>query len=134
MTRVRRVAAVSLAACGILAAPAMARSGATTVTKVTVTAGKPSELKFTLSTSTVKRGVIKFEVTNRGSMPHNFRVCTARNKPLANSCDAGTGTRLISPGQSKTLRLGILLKGTYEYLCTVPGHAAAGMKGMLKVA
>jgi uncharacterized cupredoxin-like copper-binding protein len=23
--------------------------------------------------------------------------------------------------------------GTYEYLCTVPGHAAAGMKGDLKV-
>ena len=57
----------------------------------------------------------------------------ARNRPLADSCDAGTGTRPISPGQSKTLRIGILLKGTYEYLCTVPGHAAAGMKGILTV-
>ena len=133
MTRVRRFAAVSLAASGILAAPAMAHSSATTVTKVTVTAGKPSEFRFTLSTSTVKRGVIRFEVMNRGSMPHDFRVCTARNKPLANSCDAGTGTRPISPGESKTLRIGILLKGTYEYLCTVPGHAAAGMKGKLTV-
>jgi uncharacterized cupredoxin-like copper-binding protein len=24
-------------------------------------------------------------------------------------------------------------KGTYEFFCTVPGHAAAGMKGDLKV-
>jgi uncharacterized cupredoxin-like copper-binding protein len=24
--------------------------------------------------------------------------------------------------------------GTYPYLCTVPGHAAAGMKGVLRVA
>ena len=23
--------------------------------------------------------------------------------------------------------------GTYEYLCTVPGHAAGGMKGLLTV-
>ena len=78
-------------------------------------------------------GIIVFEVTNRGSIPHDFRVCTARNKPLADSCDAGTGTRMISPGQSKTLRIGILRRGTYEYLCTVSGHASAGMKGTLKV-
>ena len=133
MIGVPPLAAVSLAAWGILAGPAMARSGAATVTNVTVTAGKPSEFRFTLSTSTVERGVIVFEVTNRGSIPHDFRVCTARNKPLADSCDAGTGTRLISPGQSKTLRIGILRKGRYEYLCSVSGHAAAGMKGALKV-
>jgi len=24
--------------------------------------------------------------------------------------------------------------GSYPYLCTVPGHAAAGMKGVLRVA
>ena len=32
-----------------------------------------------------------------------------------------------------SLRVTVLLKGTYEYLCTVPGHAAGGMKGLLKV-
>jgi uncharacterized cupredoxin-like copper-binding protein len=132
MTRVSPLAAVSLVAWGILAGPALARPGSTMVAHVAVTAGKPSEFKFTLSTSTVKRGIIVLEVTNRGSVPHDFRVCTARNKPLADECP-GTGTRLISPGQSKKLRIGILLKGTYEYLCTVPGHAAAGMKGTLKV-
>ena len=126
------MAAACLGGWGLAAAPAMAHPDAATVENVTVTAGKPSEFKFTLSTSTVKRGIILFEVTNRGSVPHNFKVCTARNKPLADSCP-GTGTRLITPGQSNTLRIAILLKGTYEYLCTVPGHAAAGMKGSFKV-
>ena len=108
----------------------MAHTDVTTVTHVMVTAGKPSEFKFTLSASTAKRGIILFKVTNKGSIPHDFKVCTIRNKPLANSCP-GTGTRLITPGQSNTLRIAILLRGTYEYLCTVPGHAAAGMKGIL---
>ena len=132
MTRVPLLAAVSLAASAVVGASAMARSGAATVTNVVVTAGKPSEFKFTLSTSTVKRGAIVFKVTNHGSVPHDFKVRTVRNKPLVNSCP-GTGTRLISPGQSDTLRIAILLKGTYEYLCAVPGHAAAGMKSELKV-
>jgi uncharacterized cupredoxin-like copper-binding protein len=110
----------------------MAQPGAATVTNVTVTAGKPSEFRFTLSASTVKHGLMVFKVTNRGSVPHAFKICTVRDKPLADSCP-GTATRLISPGQSNTLRIAILLKGSYEYLCTVPGHAASGMKGILKV-
>ena len=57
---------------------------------------------------------------------------TARTKPLADSC-AGAGTRLISAGQSNTLRIEILRKGMYEYLCTVPGRAAGGMKGLVTV-
>jgi azurin len=73
-----------------------------------------------------------FKVTNHGSLPHAFKICTARDKPLADSCP-GTGTRVIGPGESNTLRIAILLKGSYEYLCTVPGHAASGMKGVLKV-
>jgi len=130
VTRVPLLAAVFLTASGLLGASAMAHTDVTTVTHVMVTAGKPSEFKFTLSASTAKRGIILFKVTNKGSIPHDFKVCTIRNKPLANSCP-GTGTRLITPGQSNTLRIAILLRGTYEYLCTVPGHAAAGMKGIL---
>ena len=126
------VAAACLGGWGLVAAPAMAHPGAATVTTVTVTAGKPSEFKFTLSVSSVKRGIMVFKVTNDGSLPHDFKICTARDKPLADSCP-GTGTRLIGPGQSNTLRIAILLKGSYEYLCTVRGHAASGMKGILKV-
>jgi uncharacterized cupredoxin-like copper-binding protein len=44
----------------------------------------------------------------------------------------GTVTPLVAPGQSATLRL-TLDRGTFTYVCTVPGHAAAGIKGSLTV-
>src|SRR5437016_5728752 len=37
-------------------------------------------------------------------------------------------------GKNKTVKLTLTLKpGTYTFYCTVPGHAAAGMKGKLVV-
>jgi hypothetical protein len=36
-------------------------------------------------------------------------------------------------GQSATLIVKFSLSGKYEFLCTVTGHAAAGMKGLLGV-
>jgi len=44
-----------------------------------------------------------------------------------------SGTKMISPGKSAKLTIVFKRKGAYEYLCVVPGHAAAGMKGDLKV-
>ena len=41
-------------------------------------------------------------------------------------------TKLIQPGASETLKV-TLKAGAYPYLCTVSGHAAAGMKGTLRV-
>jgi uncharacterized cupredoxin-like copper-binding protein len=41
-------------------------------------------------------------------------------------------TPLVAPGQSATLRL-TLDRGKFTYVCTVPGRAAAGMKGALRV-
>ena len=112
---------------------ALARPSATKLlSHVTVIAGKPSEFGFKVSPRTVKRGIIVFKIANQGQLPHTFKLCSGRNKPLVNSC-TGRSTAQISPGQSATLRVTVLLKGSYEYLCTVPGHAAGGMKGLLKV-
>ena len=44
----------------------------------------------------------------------------------------GKKTALLSPGKSATLKV-VFPKGKYPYLCTVPGHAAAGMKGVFTV-
>jgi uncharacterized cupredoxin-like copper-binding protein len=93
-------------------------AGATT--NVAVTAGKPSELRFTLSKRTVPRGTVVFKVTNRGKSRHDFKI-------------AGKKTKLLAPGATATLRVAIARAGRYAYLCTVPGHAAAGMKGTLRV-
>ena len=98
---------------------------------VTVTAGKPSEFRFTLSVKTVKHGATTFKITNHGNLPHDFKVCTKATTTTANTC-AGKGTALISPGSSASLTVAFAKAGSYEYLCTVSGHAAAGMKGLLK--
>ena len=113
--------------CALLAVAALAVAGSalaaperTTSTTVTVTAGKPSELKFTLSKKSVAKGAVTFKVTNRGALAHDFRI-------------AGKKTKLLRKGQSATLRVALGRAGMVPYLCTVPGHAAGGMKGVLTV-
>jgi uncharacterized cupredoxin-like copper-binding protein len=127
--KISAAALIVLAAALVSAAVASAQRTATTVT---VTAGKPSEFGFKLSTKSVKHGPVTFKVTNGGAIPHTFKVCSSPKGGTANSCK-GKGTPTISPGSSATLSVTFSSAGSYEYLCTVPGHAAGGMKGVLKV-
>ena len=39
----------------------------------------------------------------------------------------------MQPGETMRLDLGVVAEGTYGMLCTIAGHAAAGMTGMLHV-
>ena len=53
----------------------------TQATVIAVTAGKPTELAYKLSkTSMVPAGTVTFKVTNLGIAFHNFVICT---KPVA---------------------------------------------------
>jgi uncharacterized cupredoxin-like copper-binding protein len=90
------------------------------VSAVNVTAGKPAEFRFTLSKKTVAKGTVNFLVINKGALPHDFKI-------------NGHKTKLLSPGQAQTLKVTFLKAGKYPYLCTVTGHAAAGMKGTFTV-
>jgi uncharacterized cupredoxin-like copper-binding protein len=110
-------AAVVLCAALALAALAVARSQPATVT---VTAGKPAELRFTLAKRSVPKGAVTFTVTNRGTLQHDFKI-------------AGKKTPLVAPGERATLKVTFRKAGRFPYLCTVPGHAAGGMKGTLVV-
>ena len=92
-------------------------SGPALGTDVTVTA---SEFKFVLSKKTAKRGVVVFTVTNVGKLKHDFEI--DRRK-----------TRLLAHGQTATLRVVFARTGHYSYVCTVPGHAALGMKGVFTI-
>ena len=109
---------VVLVALVALAASVSAFGGSsTTSATVAVTAGKPSELRFTVLPKTFAKGLTTFKVTNKGKLSHDFKI-------------AGKKTVLLKPG--KTVLLKVTLKaGKFTYLCTVPGHAAAGMKGTL---
>ena len=77
------------------------------------------EFKFTLSRSSISHGRVTFSFKNSGHLKHDFKI-------------AGHRTRLVKPGRSTSLTVS-LRKGTYTYICTVPGHAGAGMKGRLRV-
>jgi uncharacterized cupredoxin-like copper-binding protein len=109
--------------------PALAASGAA---NVTVIAGKPGEFRFKLSAKSVKHGKVIFAVKNEGQLPHDYKMCSSPKGGLANAC-RGRSTPVLSPSTSATLTYTFARAGTYEYLCTVPGHAAAGMKGDLRV-
>jgi uncharacterized cupredoxin-like copper-binding protein len=98
---------------------AFGSSSSASATTVTVTSGKPSELKFTLSKKSIVKGVTTFKVTNKGKLTHDFKI-------------AGKTTAKLAPGKTATLKV-TLKAGKFPFLCTVPGHAGAGMKGTLVV-
>ena len=104
----------SMAVALAIALPVAA--GASKATVVNVTAGKPSELRFTLSKKASAKGVVSFKVTNKGALEHDFKI-------------DGKVTRKLKPGSTATLRITFKKGGKFKYLCTVPGHAAAGMRG-----
>ncbi len=118
---------------GFQADPAAGQVKAAKATVITVTAGKPSELAFKLSkSSNIPAGPVTFKVTNAGMLSHDFKICTkAVTSDKANSC-TGKVTALLAKGKSATLTV-TLAKGEYEFLCTVAGHAAGGMKGLIGV-
>jgi nitrite reductase (NO-forming) len=82
---------------------------------------KASEFKFKLSKTTVPAGTtVIFTVKNVGKIGHNFKI-------------NGKVTKLIAAGKSGTLTVKFAKKGKFAYLCTLTGHAAAGMKGTFGV-
>jgi uncharacterized cupredoxin-like copper-binding protein len=112
------VALALLALAPVAAAATAAHASAASSTTIHVTA---KEFSFKLSkTSLAKPEKITFAVKNAGKMAHDFRI-------------DGKQTKLIQPGKSANLVITFKKKGNYHYLCTVPGHAAQGMKGVLPV-
>ena len=111
---------VSGIAAGVLAPGASAGSARATVTtaRITVTA---SEFKFTLSKASVPVGAtVIFTVVNKGKISHDFKI-------------AGKKTPLLSPGHKATITVTFKTKGRFAYLCTLTGHAGAGMRGKFAV-
>jgi uncharacterized cupredoxin-like copper-binding protein len=112
------VATLSAAAVFFALSPfAGARSSTAQSTTVKVTA--KDTFRFVLSRKSAPHGKVTFKVTNKGHLKHDFKI-------------AGKKTKLL--GHNKTATLTVTLKKgkKYTYLCTVPGHAAAGMKGTFK--
>jgi uncharacterized cupredoxin-like copper-binding protein len=113
---IRLTLAAILAAVGILAAPALGARTHAAGTAVTVTA---TEFHFKLSKTSVPHGTVTFTLVNKGKIGHDFKI-------------GGKKTPVVGPGKSAKLTV-TLKAGKSAYLCTVPGHAAGGMKGALTV-
>ena len=116
---VRRLsAALTIAAVLVGAGASSVLAGSAHTQKTTIKVTALDTLRFVLSAKSAPHGVVAFVVTNKGKLKHDFKI-------------AGKKTALISGGKSATLTV-TLKKGPYPYQCTVPGHAAAGMKGTFK--
>ena len=82
---------------------------------------KGREFRFTLSSKSVaKPGTVTFNFTNTGTVAHDFKI-------------DGKTTPLVQPGHTAKLVVRFKKAGKFSYLCTVPGHAAAGMRGVFTV-
>lgn len=104
----------AVAAPAVVQANAVAHTASATV-KVTAV-----DFHFTLSTTSAKPGSLTFKITNKGKVSHDFRI-------------DGTTSKMIAPGKSTSITVAFKKAGSYPYLCTVPGHAALGMKGNFKI-
>ena len=115
------------AAAGILAGVLLAGCGGSGGSqpagsiKVTMT-----EFKFDPSSIDTKAGNVVFFLVNGGTQSHDMSIRDSSGKTVAQS-------ELVSAGDSFVFTVSNLAAGTYNYLCTQPGHADAGMKGTLTV-
>ncbi len=111
------LAALSIAALAVVPL-AGARGDRQSATTIQVKGG---EFFFRLTSKSIaKPGKVTFSFKNVGHVTHDFSIL-------------GKKTPLIQPGRTTRLVVTFKKKGKYVYKCTVPGHAAAGMKGSFTV-
>jgi plastocyanin len=84
-----------------------------------VTAGPGTE--FRPAALTAQTGLVKFNITFAGSHTFGFHEATTLFPEL----------KAAAPKESAVAYFGA--PGTYNYFCSIPGHEAAGMKGVVTV-
>ena len=111
------VAVFAVAAATVFAVVAYA--GSTSAQTHVVDGHREGSSRFKLSRKSAPHGKVTFKVTNKGSLKHDFKI-------------AGKKTKMLGHGKSTTITVTLKKGKKYTYICTVPGHAAAGMKGTFK--
>jgi uncharacterized cupredoxin-like copper-binding protein len=99
---------------------------------VQIIAGPPNEFTFQPSQVTVQAGQpVTITLVNKGSLEHDLHI-----EALGVKLPVGKTPKdhpLLAPSKSVTLTFTPTKKGTFEFVCTVPGHKEAGMKGVIVV-
>ena len=120
MKQVRAALAVAAVGAAVGAASAFGADAPSAVTPQPV-AVSMTEFKFTLKPTSVRKGrAVVFRLANKGAVAHDFRIL-------------GKKSALVQPGKNGTLRVTFARAGRSAYICTLPTHALAGMKGTLLV-
>jgi plastocyanin len=90
--------------------------------KLTIPADPTGALAFQFGKANAKPGKVTFSMPNPSPIQHNISITgPVKGKgPIVGHGGDSTFTATLKPG-------------TYTFLCDVPGHAAAGMKGTLTV-
>lgn len=86
-------------------------------------AASETDLAFDKTSLTSKPGKVTIDFDNPAALEHNVAI-EQNGKQIAISETLAKGKTSVSAE---------LAPGTYTYLCTVPGHAEAGMEGTLTV-
>lgn len=122
--------AMSTVVLGVVAIVAMSKSdsGGSSSTSPVTTASATTvsvdlkEFALTMSLSAVKPGDVTFEIHNNGAVPHDFTIAKLN-----------IHSSLLNPGTSETIVAKNVVAGTYDVICTIAGHADAGMKATFTV-
>jgi plastocyanin len=86
-------------------------------------AAEPTEIAFDTTTLSSKPGKVTIDFSNPSALEHNGAI-EKDGKELVESETISEGKTSVSVN---------LAPGTYTFLCTIPGHAEAGMEGTLTV-
>ncbi len=121
--RPRHFAAVAVVFVSVLAFGACGSAKKAEPTK-TVTNGAITidafDIHFDVGDIKTQAGPLKVTLVNKGAIEHTFRIDDKDFELKAKAGETQTGTVTLEPG-------------TYQYECTIAGHAQQGMKGEIQV-
>lgn len=83
----------------------------------------PTQIAFDTTSLSAKAGKVTIDFKNPSALEHNVAI-EKDGKVIATTPTFAEGEQAVSAN---------LAPGTYTFLCTVPGHAEAGMEGTLTV-
>jgi uncharacterized cupredoxin-like copper-binding protein len=139
LTPVGVIAALGIAACGGSSSNSGSGSSSSAPTQPATSAATPSAGSSKVALSAAADGSLAFNTTKLSAKAGRVTMVmanpsgsgTAHGIALSGSGVNASG-QVVEPGSASTLTAQ-LKAGRYTFLCPVPGHEAAGMKGTLTV-
>ncbi len=108
-------------ACGASAGPVAPRQAQDGSQQVALTVG--NSMQFAPGSIVVRAGEpVELALRNGGGIAHDFSLTEATASPVKVEAQGG---------QTARAAFTIDMPGSYEFVCSVPGHAAAGMRGTI---